>query len=90
MNKPIGMIQPMMQPMMQTMQFRGFAGCYKCGGTGYKFSKKKSSKRKPCKDCIKRSGCCPKCNNTGYKIGKPGKVCKCRKFFGGILGKIFF
>lgn len=56
-------------------------GCSKCGGTGYKISKKKDGKKKPCKECMKSTGCCPKCNGTGYK--KEGKPCKrCKKVFG--------
>jgi len=54
-------------------------GCSKCGGSGFKISKKKDGKQKPCKVCVKSTGFCPKCNGTGYKIGKPGKKCKCKK-----------
>jgi len=36
---------------------------------------------------MKRAGYCPKCNGTGYKIGKPGKICKCKKIFGGLFFK---
>lgn len=56
--------------------FKGIPGCHKCYGTGYKKSKKKFSKMKPCKLCMIALGKCPKCNNTGFKIGK-NKRCKC-------------
>ena len=72
--------------MKFTGNWRGVSGCYKCGGSGWKISKKKYGKRKPCKECMKRHGYCPKCNGTGYKIGKKGKICKCRKIFGGLFG----
>ena len=59
--------------------FSGIPGCHKCGGSGYKFSKKKN-KSKPCKKCMIAKNYCAYCNNTGLKI-KNGvsKTCKCRK-----------
>merc|ERR1711957_831633 len=69
--------------------WRGIPGCHKCGGSGYKCSKKKSYKQKPCKECMKRQGFCPKCNGTGFKIGKKGKTCKCQKIFGNFFKDLF-
>ncbi len=62
-------------------KFTPIPNCTKCGGTGFKAKKssKTEGKQKPCKVCVQASGFCPKCNNTGEKIGKPGKVCKCKK-----------
>jgi len=74
---------------MQSSQWKGIAGCYKCAGTGWKISKKKNNKSKPCKECMKKLGYCPKCAGTGFKIGKPGKVCKCKIIFGGSFFKKF-
>jgi hypothetical protein len=66
---------------MNDQKFNPIPNCAECGGTGWKLKKKskESEKKKPCKLCVKASGFCPKCNNTGEKIGKPGKLCKCRK-----------
>lgn len=61
-----------------TLSFKGIAGCKKCGGSGFKLSKKKNDKQKPCKLCMESLGYCPKCNNTGLKI-KDGKPCKCKE-----------
>ncbi len=62
-------------------KFTPIPNCSKCGGVGY-ITKKKTKvegKQKPCKECIKACGFCPKCNNTGEVLGKPGKICKCKK-----------
>jgi hypothetical protein len=60
------------------MNFKGVPGCPKCNGAGFKTSKKKQGKTKPCKICMKSTGFCPKCNGTGFKI-KNKKECKCKK-----------
>jgi hypothetical protein len=59
-------------------QFKGIPGCKKCGGTGYKDSKKEGGKKKACTSCMEASGTCPKCNGTGKKL-KDGTPCKCKE-----------
>ncbi len=59
------------------MIVKGVPECTKCGGSGFKTSKKTVEKQKPCKLCAKVMGICPKCNNTGMKL-KNGKPCKCK------------
>ncbi len=64
------------------LNFKPIAGCKKCGGTGYKNSKKEGKERKICKLCAEASGYCKKCNGTGIKPAKEGKQpkpCKCKK-----------
>jgi hypothetical protein len=61
-----------------TTTFKGIPGCVKCNGTGFKASKNKDGKQKPCKLCVQASGSCPKCNGTGLKL-KSGKPCKCKQ-----------
>jgi len=75
-NAPI--IQPTTHFTQPVNAFKGIPGCLKCNGTGFKVSKKKDGKQKPCKLCVQSSGFCPKCNNTGLKI-KNGKPCKCKE-----------
>jgi hypothetical protein len=80
----VPMINSSFQPISTNSVFQGVPGCHKCGGTGYKSSKKKSHKSKPCKVCMKALGHCSKCNNTGFKIKNPSKACKCKgKSHGG-------
>jgi len=75
-------------PIGGRVQFAGIIGCHKCGGTGWKYSKKKHHKSKPCKKCMLAKGYCANCGNSGFKY-KNGKPCKCKfKLFGGNCGSL--
>jgi hypothetical protein len=75
---------------------QGVSHCSKCGGTGYKNSKKGS--KKPCKKCkghghssggvvhadqIHVGGMCHKCGGTGVKKSKKGGTKPCKSCKGG-------
>jgi hypothetical protein len=65
------------KPVEIQREFKGMEGCTICDGTGFKISKKKEGKKKPCKKCVEATGHCPKCNNTGIKLGGI-KPCSCK------------
>ena len=71
----------------QQVRFIGVVGCFKCNGSGWKFSKKKN-KLKACKKCMQAKGLCAHCGNTGFKY-KNGKVCKCKNKLSHLFNKFF-
>lgn len=74
---PSNMGTPIIPSYLVQSKFIGISGCYKCAGTGWKFSLKKM-KTKPCKACMISKGFCAYCGNTGLKY-KNGKLCKCKR-----------